>query len=170
MQMPPPPSAAAPSPPSPPAPPAPPCTNPIPSLCPVVNATYYSYYHKTRYEDACTFVAGNPGVSFVPAPLGQTSNVKPIFAPGESHFQTPFSKNANIAMLSGFCNSICAARDTGRDFDLSLHFRNRLQSTQGFRFQNSEHALSNTQDCTRSLRALCAPLTFYVFATADALI
>ena len=83
MQTPPPPSASAPAPPSPPAPPAPPCTNPIPSLCPVVNATYYSYYHKTRYQDACTFIAGNPGLSFVPALLGQSANVKPVFAPGK---------------------------------------------------------------------------------------
>ncbi|KAL3139046.1 hypothetical protein ABBQ32_005845 [Trebouxia sp. C0010 RCD-2024] len=80
--MPPPPSATAPSPPSPPAPPAPPCTNPIPSLCPVVNATYYSYYHKTRYQDACTFVAGNPNLSFEPSPFGQSAKMKPVFAPG----------------------------------------------------------------------------------------
>ena len=81
FQVPPPPSATAPSPPSPPAPPAPPCTNPNPSLCPVVNATYYSYYHKTRYQDACTFPAGNPGLALAPAPMA--GEVMPNFPPGK---------------------------------------------------------------------------------------
>lgn len=80
LQVPPPAGSAAPAPPSPPAPPAPACTNPNPSLCPVVNATYYSYYHKTRYQDACTFMAGNPGLALAPAP--QSGEVMPTFPPG----------------------------------------------------------------------------------------
>ncbi|DBB02500.1 hypothetical protein WJX82_002641 [Trebouxia sp. C0006] len=77
---PPPANEPAPAPPAPPAPPEPPCTNPNPTLCPVVNATYYSYYHKTRYQDGCTFAAGNPGLTLAPAPT--SGEVKPIFAPG----------------------------------------------------------------------------------------
>jgi hypothetical protein len=80
MQTPPPANEPAPAPPAPPAPPEPPCTNPNPTLCPVVNATYYSYYHKTRYQDGCTFAAGNPGLTLAPAPT--SGEVKPIFAPG----------------------------------------------------------------------------------------
>ncbi|KAL0028744.1 hypothetical protein WJX79_004058 [Trebouxia sp. C0005] len=77
---PPPANEPAPAPPAPPAPPEPPCTNPNPTLCPVVNATYYSYYHKTRYQDGCTFAAGNPGLTLAPAPT--PGEVKPVFAPG----------------------------------------------------------------------------------------
>ncbi len=80
MQTPPPANEPAPAPPAPPAPPEPPCTNPNPTLCPVANATYYSYYHKTRYQDGCTFAAGNPGLTLAPAPT--SGEVKPIFAPG----------------------------------------------------------------------------------------
>lgn len=80
MQTPPPANEPAPAPPAPPAPPEPPCTNPNPTLCPVVNATYYSYYHKTRYQDGCTFAAGNPGLTLAPAPT--PGEVKPVFAPG----------------------------------------------------------------------------------------
>ena len=80
MQTPPPADEPAPAPPAPPAPPEAPCTNPNPTLCPVVNATYYSYYHKTRYQDGCTFAAGNPGLTLAPAPT--SGEVTAVFAPG----------------------------------------------------------------------------------------
>lgn len=44
----------------------------------MVNATYYSYYHKTRYQDACTFPAGNPGLALAP----MAGEVMPNFPPG----------------------------------------------------------------------------------------
>ena len=34
----------------------------------------------TRYQDGCTFAAGNPGTTFAPAP--ESGEVMPLFAPG----------------------------------------------------------------------------------------
>ncbi len=109
MQTPPPANEPAPAPPAPPAPPEPPCTNPNPTLCPVVNATYYSYYHKTRYQDGCTFAAGNPGLTLAPAPT--SGEVKPIFAPGTvfcSHHRCTSVSQMHICITDARCMQLAA--------------------------------------------------------------
>eukprot|EP00891_Asterochloris_glomerata_P005372 jgi/Astpho2/5372/fgenesh1_pg.00075_%23_44_t len=79
----PPPGQPMQAPPAPPAPPSPPCSlNPV-SLCPVPNATYYSFFSKVRegavkarktmdrpqdrYQPSCTFPRNDPGISLAPA-------------------------------------------------------------------------------------------------------
>eukprot|EP00884_Botryococcus_braunii_P015419 jgi/Botrbrau1/2560/Bobra.0079s0046.1 len=45
-----------------------PCTLPNLALCPPEPKPYFSYYSKTRYNPACTYIEENPGLVLAPAP------------------------------------------------------------------------------------------------------